>query len=214
MLDVMSTRSPEASTDNSSKTMLGTEQKQWLKDTLLAATEPVIIAQCLRAVDRPDGTSGNGWGLYGTERAELGTFFTANGLNTRLYLIASDMHALAWDERDQHPLRHGLRQRPAAGALGPMNHSTSVKGGPYTVGPIATTAQQYGKFVITDNGGATIAIQAVGYSTTTAAARTVQFDETVNFSAPSSLVLNQALALRLGTVVATKAYVGTAQVWP
>ena len=214
MLDVMSFRSAEAATDNSSKTMLGTVQKQWLKDTLTAATEPVIVLDVSEPWIDTAGGGANGWGLYSTERTELGTFFTAGGFNTRLYLVASDMHALAYDDGTHTRYGTGSGNGPPLLHSGPMDHATSVKGGPYTIGPITTNTSMYAKLVITDTGGSTIGVQALAYSVTSAAARTQEFSQTKNFTATPITTLGTATALRVGTTVVTKAMLGAVRVWP
>ena len=212
MLDLMSQRSPESATDNASKTILGAEQKAWFKNVLLTATEPVIIVN----VSEPwvENSVDNGWGLYTVERAELGTFFTANGLNSRLYFVAADMHALAWDNGSHTRYGTGSGNGPVLAHFAPMNHATSIKGGPYTIGPIITETTSYGKLEIIDNGGSSVQVRATGYSVQTSSVRTQEFQQTTTFLAQPFVTLNTALDLKLGTVQVSKALLGDIQVWP
>jgi licheninase len=147
MLDTRSFKSNPANTDNSSKTALGTTQKQWLKDTINAATEPVIVI----GQDTPwvTGTSAgdDAWGGFMTERNELASFI--DGTNKNVVMLGGDMHALAANDGSSSP--GGVPIFHAA----PFNQAASHKGGPYTQGPYPAagpTVQQYGRVVVTDSG--------------------------------------------------------------
>lgn len=73
-------------------TFLGAAQKQWFKDTLEAATEPLIVwlAQWTTA------TTGSGrWDSYPEETAELEAFLDARpALKSRVVMIGGDSHSL------------------------------------------------------------------------------------------------------------------------
>jgi len=141
----------------SNTTILGTVQKQWLKDAISAAIEPVIILV-------QDGTwigttGGDTWGLYPTERTELANYFAASG--KQISMLGGDMHGLAADDGTNAP--GGIAVFQAA----PLYQNASQKGGPYTVGPYPASGtaivQQYGRMVVTDN-GSTISLAFTGYS--------------------------------------------------
>jgi phosphodiesterase/alkaline phosphatase D-like protein len=147
-----------SNTDNSSKTKLGTVQKQWVKDTITAATEALI---CLVGDVPWTGTAQAGddaWDGYTTERTELDNFFDASGKN--FMYIAGDMHAVAADDGT-----NGLGMQVFQAA--PLNNAASIKAEPYTAGPYpasgSATVQQYGRFVVTDT-GSSIQIDFTGYS--------------------------------------------------
>lgn len=160
-LDTRTFKSAKASTDNSSKTALGTTQKAWLESTITAATEPLILilgdSPWVGAAEVGD----DGWFGYTTERAELGAFFAASGKN--IGWLAGDMHALGAD--DGSNAVGGIFSFQAA----PLQNTTSIKGGPYSEGTYPTSgntggaASQYGRCVVTDTGG-TISIAFTGYS--------------------------------------------------
>lgn len=101
-IDSRSGRSPLTDPDGPAKTLLGAEQKRWLKETLLAATEPLIV---LNIMTWPGdfGSPGfsDGWSTYATERRELYDFIEAHELVDRLLLIGADHHALIVDDGAQ-----------------------------------------------------------------------------------------------------------------
>ncbi|MBB5234498.1 alkaline phosphatase D family protein [Deinococcus budaensis] len=155
---------PATATDNASKTKLGATQKQWFKDTCLAAKaagraivwvnpEPWIGAA---------GTGEDHWGMYATERAELATFFQQNGLNDRLVIVSGDMHGLALDDgTNSNYAAAPAGKGPPVYQAGSLDQSGSVKGGPYTGGSLAGPGQ-YGLLIVTDTGGATLTVQFQG----------------------------------------------------
>jgi phosphodiesterase/alkaline phosphatase D-like protein len=97
LLDTRSGRSPDTNTDNASKTRLGATQKQWLKDTLLAASEPLIVLEVGSWIGNSTSFP-DGWESFSTERTELFDYFSANGLMDRLLLMGGDVHELISDD--------------------------------------------------------------------------------------------------------------------
>jgi len=159
MLDTRSYKSNPGNTDNSSKTALGSTQKQWLKDqiTALPADNIAIIGQ-----DTPwiTGTSAgdDAWGGFLTERNELASHFSASG--KKIIMLGGDMHALAAEDGSGSP--GGVPVFQAA----PFNQAASHKGGPWDVGPYPAagpTVQQYGRVTINDTGNQ-IQVVFKGYS--------------------------------------------------
>jgi hypothetical protein len=157
--DGRSFKSPIANTDNSSKTVFGATQKQWIKDTITAATEPLIIFISDTAFTGTTTAGEDDWSGYNTERQELVTFFAASG--KKFLWTASDMHAVA-----------GSHGTTASGGMpdyqaGPFDNTASQKAPPWDVGPYPASGtavvQQYGRVVLTDNGD-TITTVFSGYS--------------------------------------------------
>lgn len=98
MTDNRTERDPCANTDDASKSMLGATQKQWFKDTLLAATEPTIVwINTIPWLGTP-AAGGDAWIGYDTERTELGNFIRANNLDKRIVCISGDSHAIGIDD--------------------------------------------------------------------------------------------------------------------
>lgn len=146
-LDVRSYRDPQSNTENSSKTMLGTEQKAWLKDELIA-DEPLKIL-CANYPWRDDGDGSGRWGSYSPEFTELSDYIDANALG-QVYVIFGDRHYLAADDGTSS----GTRGIPQAGGA-PFQQSTVAvtnawSQGSYTIAP--STLQAYGWLDITDDG--------------------------------------------------------------
>lgn len=145
--------------DDATKTCLGATQKQWLKDQITAATEPVILIQNADPWIIATTPNDDGWGGYITERDELAAFFLASGKN--IAMLGGDMHALSADDGANSP--GGVAVFHAA----PLYNSASQKGGPYTVGPYpasgTATVQQYGWLDVTDT-GSQISIVYKGFS--------------------------------------------------
>lgn len=185
-LDTKNFASDSSLTDNSSKTLLGTTQKQWFKDTIDAATEPAIV------IVQPDVWIGsaiagdNGWFGFTTERTELANYMVASGKN--FIMVAGDMHAIAADNGTNSA--GGITVFQAA----PFGQTASQKGGPYTTGPFPASGTafttQYGRVVVTDGGGP-ITFAFTGYDSTNATVasltKTFTLPTTVNLSGSGTL---------------------------
>lgn len=64
-------------------------QKQWLKDELLAATEPCIVLEIGSWWGDTTGFA-DGWDSFSTERQVFAEFFEDNDLTSRLFLLGAD----------------------------------------------------------------------------------------------------------------------------
>jgi len=177
MLDGRTFKSANADADNASKTILGAGQKHWLKDTLTAASEQLIVIACDVPWAGAAFTPDDEWRSYNTERQELVTFFNQSGRN--IAYVAGDMHAVAADDGTNG---FGIPSFQAS----PLNNQASIKAGPYTAGPYpasgTATVQQYGRFVVTDS-GTSIALAYTGYSSDNTAR--VSYTKTYTTEAPS-----------------------------
>lgn len=153
------------------RSILGAAQKQWFKDVLAAATEPLICwvnptpwLGALSASDR--------WEGYKGERDELGAYIEGLGLSDpaspqRLFSINGDSHMLAIDDGSNNngtngaggfPVYHfaSLDSRPSVSS---GIHSHGMKGDIQT--PWAGRGQ-YGTLDVTDDGD-TISVTATGW---------------------------------------------------
>jgi alkaline phosphatase D len=88
ILDCRQYRSPQSSRDDASKTMLGSEQKTWLKMALQSS--PALFKFIATTVPLRYHTS-DSWEGYRTERRELFDFIQQNDLRTIIFLSA-DVH--------------------------------------------------------------------------------------------------------------------------
>lgn len=151
MTDLRSERDKVNDPDDASKSMMGTVQKQWFKDQLVAARDfevPLIVWVC--AVPLLNNTTDDDdWGRYTTERTELLEFIRDEDIRN-LIVIAGDMHALAYDDgRGTATYVPGVRI--------PVFHAASLtqdggsKGGPYS-GGFSRGNRRYATMDIDDDG--------------------------------------------------------------
>lgn len=153
LIDSRSGRSPNTDTDNALKTRLGLAQKEWLKSTLLAASEPCIVLMVASAwVDTP--THDDGWNKFTTERQELAEFFEDNALTERLLLIGGDTHGMGADDGTNTQFDPGsVDPGPPYAGFAPMDcNFNGPFGATYSEGFYQTTQQQYGTLSFDDQG--------------------------------------------------------------
>ncbi|MCC7365551.1 MAG: alkaline phosphatase family protein [Dehalococcoidia bacterium] len=144
------------------RSMLGAEQKAWLKEELLAAKEAGLVAVWVNSVPwiAPALEGGDNWGGFAEEREELATFIHENGI-ANLFMVSGDAHMLAADDGTNS--QYADTDEPGfvvlhAAALDRRGH---VKGGPYTEGAYPGSGQ-FGLVTVTDTGGDTIAFSFSG----------------------------------------------------
>jgi len=159
--------------DNGSKSMLGTTQKQWFKDELLAAqaADQIVIWShdqiWLAPTVTPDSTNDT-WGTFNTERTEIGNFIASNGLTNRILYVCGDTHTLTADDGTNNPWG-GFACATAAPFYQTANavYGTWSEGGYPDVGsPGLPNQSYYGWLEITDNGENTINVQFRGFDAT------------------------------------------------
>jgi phosphodiesterase/alkaline phosphatase D-like protein len=160
--DLRSARSPVGNTDNSSKTMMGSTQKTWFKDELVAAVAANQVIVWVSSVPWLETTANNddGWADYNTERVELADYMKANGVLGRILISSGDMHAIAWDTGGADYATGGGMPIPIFHSA-PLDRTPSSKGGPYDAGPYQNN-NQFGYFDVTDNGYAGVVFAYTG----------------------------------------------------
>lgn len=145
-IDPRSQRDAYNAPNGPTKTMLGVEQKAWLK-TQLQAPEPVKII-CDNMYWRHDAALGDRWGSYPDEFIELNDFIDDFSIGLT-YVIFGDRHALCADDGSTL----ATRGRPQAGGAPFQQGSTGVSevwSQGYYDDP--GTMQAFGLLHITDNG--------------------------------------------------------------
>lgn len=153
LIDSRSDRTPNSATDDASKTLLGAEQKQWVKDTLLAADEPVIVLMVAVPWIVDEEIGGDNWGAFTTERQELAEFFEANNLTERILLLHGDVHMLAGDDGTNTQYDPAsVNPGPVLACFAPLDAGAATRGGPYSEGTYLDTNQQYGTIDVDDQG--------------------------------------------------------------
>lgn len=152
LLDIRSERTANTATDDAAKTRLGATQKQWLKDTLLAATEPCIVLEIGSWWGTTVGFA-DGWESFSTERQELAEYFEDNDLTSRLLLLGADIHELAGDDGTNTQFDPGaVTDGPPYVQFAPLDAAFTNVGGTFTHGPYQTRKQMYGTIAFTDTG--------------------------------------------------------------
>ena len=142
LTDVRSARSPAAQVDDAGKTMLGAEQKAWLKAELLAARDTHALTIWVSPVGWIGEATpgGDAWNGYSTERRELANFIVEHDID-RLVMLSGDAHMVAIDDGTNTGYADG------GGPSFPVLHAAAldrpghVKGGPYSEGQIAGGGQ-------------------------------------------------------------------------
>lgn len=159
MLDTRSQRSPSANTDNSSKTMLGANQKARLK-TWMTGPAPVKIIFAGIPYKNYAGASGDRWGAYLTEFAEIATHFATNGVG-KLYGLSGDIHTNAADDGTNES--YGAVPNAVASAFDQAGASIAT-GWSQGVYPASgtNTNHNFGQLDITDS-GSSIVLTYTGY---------------------------------------------------
>lgn len=152
VLDSRSEKMPPSTPDTEVKTMLGAEQKAWLKQELLAAKDThalTVLVSSVPWIGKADGTS-DLWPGYATERQEIADFIAANGI-TNLMMLAGDAHMVAADDGSNSDYA------TSGGAGFPVFHAAaldrpgSTKGGPYSEGAYPGGGQ-FGLVTVQDSG--------------------------------------------------------------
>lgn len=148
-----------------SGTRIGTDQKAWLKDLLLAATEPVIVIH----TQEPFRAYGS------TERQELAEYFEDNALTDRLVLVGGDNHWTAGDDGTNSQFDPGsANPGPIQICAAPLDAGNSSASGTWTTGIFRSVKRQYVTLAFTDEGD-TITGTFTGYSVSTGGADTQLF---------------------------------------
>jgi phosphodiesterase/alkaline phosphatase D-like protein len=152
--DGRSERDPAADPDGPEKSLLGAEQKEWLKAELLAARDSSALIVWVSSVPwiAQPAPGADHWGNYAAERRELSDFMVANSI-TNLVMLSGDAHMLAADDGSNN-----VFASDGAGPAFPVFHAAAldrpgaVKGGPYSEGAYPGGGQ-FGLLTVTDAGG-------------------------------------------------------------
>lgn len=162
MTDTRSERTAASAPDGPEKSMLGSQQKEWLKSELLAARDRYALIVWVNPDPWIDLASAGAdtWGGYDTERRELADFIADNGIRNIL-MLSGDAHMLAIDDSTHSDYS------AKGGAAFPVFHAAAldrpghVKGGPYSEGAYPG-AGQFGLVTIDDSGGPEVKVSLSG----------------------------------------------------
>ncbi len=153
-------KSPRSGSGTSGKTVLGINQKAWLKQQLLRGKDLDLIvwASSIPWIGAEDAGE-DFWAGYATERAELCQHLVDNDIRN-VCMISADAHMVAIDDGRHCGYAAGGRGGFPVFQAAALESSESEKGGPYsmgneegTTGPGIAGNRQFGVFEI-DYGGA------------------------------------------------------------
>jgi phosphodiesterase/alkaline phosphatase D-like protein len=155
MTDTRAARSPRDTVDDAGKTMLGEEQKAWLKRELLAADDDFALTVWINPTPWIEAATvgGDTWGGYSTERNELADFIADNGLE-RIVMLSGDAHMVAIDDGTNTDFStNGVDASFPLLHAAALDRPGSVKGGPFSEGAIGGGGQ-FGTLEVEDTGAA------------------------------------------------------------
>lgn len=156
MTDTRSARTPRKGPDDAAKSILGAQQKEWLKNELRDGKDRYALIVWVNSVPwlgGPSDVSGNkdGWANYRTERAELGAFVQDEGVRN-LLMLGADAHMAAIDDGSHNRGDTGAGGFPVFHAT-PLDRFNSRKGGDnYSHGVFDDHRGQYGLVEVSDDG--------------------------------------------------------------
>ena len=158
MTDVRSARDL---TDEADRSMLGVEQKAWLKEELARSSKDHALVVWLNPVpwvgEAVDG--GDFWNGYAEERTELADHIAENGI-ANLLMISGDAHMIAADDGTNTDYSTGRAGGFPIFHAAALDRPGSIKGGPYTEGTFDGPGQ-FGMVDVADN-GTTVAVTLRG----------------------------------------------------
>jgi phosphodiesterase/alkaline phosphatase D-like protein len=151
--DTRSSRQAADDDDGGTATMLGAEQKAWLKAELTAAGQTHELTIWVNPVPWISQLSeeGDDWSAHSVERAELAEHIAENGLAHGLLMISGDAHMVAIDDGTNSDYSTGGDAGFPVFHAGALDRPGRVKGGPYSHGTFPNGGQ-FGLVEIEDDG--------------------------------------------------------------
>lgn len=159
--DQRSAASANAATDNSSKTMLGTDQKTWFKNILSNSPGKLIVWVCPRWFGMPASTGADHWGGFTTERTELCDYIKVN-CHGRVIVLSADLHTMGVDDGTNHDFATGGGEPLPCFQAAALDQTPVSGGGSYTEGEYLNRGQ-FGTMEIVDSGTNNIEVTWRGY---------------------------------------------------
>jgi phosphodiesterase/alkaline phosphatase D-like protein len=161
LTDSRFSKSPRSGSGTSGKTVLGVNQKAWLKRELMRGKDLDLIvwASSIPWIGADDPGE-DFWAGYATERAEISQHLVANEIRN-VCMISGDAHMVAIDDGSHSGYAAGNRGGFPVFQSAALESSESEKGGPYsigneggTLGPGIAGNRQFGVFEINYSGAA------------------------------------------------------------
>ena len=161
MTDCRFYRDPIDNEDDTNKSLLGMEQREWLLEQLLQGKEQqatnteglTIWVNSVPWIASKDDEDTKSWNKYAHERKVIANFIKQKEIN-KLLMISGDAHMLALDDGKEGTANSYAHE---GGGSFPVVHAASLsskeslKGGPYNQGAIPGS-EQWGVLHFQDNG--------------------------------------------------------------
>lgn len=178
--DMRSSRSPNSDPDDSSKTMLGANQKTWFRNLLTDSDAALLVWMSSLPWITPESGGGgpDGWTGFTAEAAELVDLFIDTGFIDRMMVISGDAHHLSMDDGTNTPGRVPLF------ISNHLDSSPGTSNVAWSEGDAINNKGQYGTIEITDDGGDVINVTWQGWAQGENLLRTFSFTAPESFTTP------------------------------
>ena len=150
MTDNRSHRDPITKPDNVEKTMLGAEQKTWLKQELLTGKYENILTVWVNSVPWISSRDIDTWAGFSNERREISNFIEQNEIRN-IAMIGGDAHILAIDDGRHNQFGDKETSLFPVIHAGPLDGYPTYRGGPYAL-LAAQRSGHYGMMEVKDSG--------------------------------------------------------------
>jgi phosphodiesterase/alkaline phosphatase D-like protein len=153
LTDTRSMRDPKTDADSADKTVLGSEQLEWLLGELAVSLDTYPVVVWVSSIPWIADTEANAdhWGGYSFERERIAEVIARAG-SEGLVMLAGDAHMLAIDDGSNSSFApDGSGSFPVMQAAA-LDRNGSTKGGPYSEGTFPGGGQ-FGLMTIVDKGG-------------------------------------------------------------
>ena len=144
--------------------MLGPEQKAWLKRELAATVRRGQLAVWVSTVPwiAPARPGDDGWAGWDEERRELADFIARERVRN-LVMIAGDAHMVAVDDGTNSDFSSSRQAGFPVLHAAALDRRPEVKGGPYSGGAIGGSGQ-FGTLAVHDDGGSRVTVTLTGWN--------------------------------------------------
>jgi len=160
LTDNRSKKAPFDEEDRAGKSILGKEQKAWLKQELLQSNNVYPVIFWVNSVPWIGTTGSDGWHGYTFERREIANFIKDNDIKG-IIMLSGDAHMLAIDDGTNSDYAdNGGAEFPVFHAAA-LDRRGSVKGGPYSHGTFPGKGH-FGFVTISDSGGSNVDVSLSG----------------------------------------------------
>lgn len=164
--DQRSMATPKSESDNESKSVLGAEQKAWLKSILAdpANSGLLFVWVCSRVWGGVPTAGIDHWGGYTTERREIADHMKAHCAG-RFCVLSADMHSLAIDDGSNHDFATGGGAPTPIFQAAPLDRTGAQTWGnaTYSEGGRHMGNGQFGVMEVADVGGQEITVTWTGF---------------------------------------------------